>query len=349
MVKSSDMVKSGANRVVSGETAEAVYHGGDLDAARRLFPHAPAEWLDLSTGINAVPYPIGEISPQAWTRLPERQAVGALEGAAAAAYGANPDQVVTAPGTQALIQWLARLTPARSVAILGFTYGEHERVWSEAGAQVKIVDDLPALARADVAVVVNPNNPDGRLVPAGALLDLAVALARRGGTLVVDEAFVDVLAPPASLAPRLPEQGVVILRSFGKTYGLAGLRLGFALASVDLAPRLRSALGPWAVCGPAVEIGGRALADRRWLAETTKRLQGEAARLDAMLRGAAFEIIGGTPLYRLARCADAARRFERLGEAGVLVRPFPARPDWLRFGIPHSSKDWARLEAVLKP
>lgn len=324
-----------------------VYHGGDLGAARVRFPAAPAEWLDLSTGVNAVPYPVVEVSPQAWARLPEKQSIAALEAAAAEAYGARRDQIVAAPGTQALISWLAHLLPARSVAILGFTYGEHERVWREAGAQVTIADDLAALAQADVAVVVNPNNPDGRLVSPGALLDLSAALALRDGTLVVDEAFIDVLPPQASVASRLPERGAVILRSFGKTYGLAGLRLGFAIGPVDFAVRLRSVLGPWQVSGPAVEIGTRALADRDWLVRTTRRLHAETARLDALLRKAGFTFVGGTPLFRLVECADAARWFQRLGEAGILVRRFPVRPDRLRFGIPHAEKDWARLEAAL--
>jgi cobalamin biosynthesis protein CobC len=179
------MTRGVPNQTVLGDASqEPLYHGGDLEAARRLFPSAPAAWLDLSTGINVVPYPIGEIPPRAWGRLPEKHAVGALESIAAAAYGGGPDQVVAAPRTQALLHWLARLTPTWSVAILGFTYGEHERVWRQAGARVGTVDDLAALALADVAIVVNPNSPDGRLVSADALLDLSAALARRSGTLI---------------------------------------------------------------------------------------------------------------------------------------------------------------------
>jgi cobalamin biosynthetic protein CobC len=323
------------------------YHGGDIAAARRHFPAAPEPWIDLSTGINPEPYPVGDLPLSAWARLPEPAAVAGVEAAAAAAYGAvSADAVVAAPGTQAVIQWLPRLVPARRVGILGPTYAEHERSWRAAGREVAVVGSLADLAGFDAAIVVNPNNPDGRLVPAA---DLAAASAAMppGGCLVVDEAFMDVVSPGESLVPVLPPRGAVVLRSFGKTFGLAGLRLGFAVASPDLALSLRAALGPWAVSGPAAAIGRRALADRAWLSGAVARLERDAARLDASLRRAGFGIVGGTPLYRLASHDDAEGWFERLGRAGILVRPFVERPAWLRFGLPGEDVAWARLAAAL--
>ncbi|MGO9356436.1 MAG: threonine-phosphate decarboxylase CobD [Xanthobacteraceae bacterium] len=343
------MAQSVANQSAAGKPAQGIYHGGNLHAAREMFPHAPAPWIDLSTGINPVPYPIGSISPDAWARLPEPQAIAALEAAAASAYGVpSQHQVVAAPGTQALIQWLPRLVAARDVAILGPTYGEHERVWRQAGAKVAIGDEVSSLTDADVAVVVNPNNPDGRVLPVQRLLELADTLAQHGGALVVDEAFVDVLPPGISLAPQLPRGRTIVLRSFGKAYGLAGLRLGFALAAPDFAADLRAALGPWAISGPAAEIATRALQDRAWLAATAARLATEAERLDDLLRRAGFQPIGGTPLFRLVQHAQAANWFARLGEAGILVRPFPAQPQWLRFGIPNAPEHWQRLQRALE-
>ena len=242
-------------------------HGGNLAAARARFKGAPEPWLDLSTGINPIPYPIPPIPAAAWTRLPEADAVAALEAAAARAYGAaDPATVVAAPGTQALIQLLPRLIPARDVRILGFTYAEHARCWSRQGATVKTVDRPVGLAGADVAVIVNPNNPDGRLVAPDGLAGLARQTPRT--TFVLDEAFADVLGPAASLVPKLPAKAV-ILRSFGKTYGLAGLRLGFAVTSRPLAERLREAIGPWAVSGAAIAIGAAALGDNAWLNEAS--------------------------------------------------------------------------------
>jgi cobalamin biosynthetic protein CobC len=335
-----------ANR--EAETALA-YHGGGLSAARRRFPEAPEPWLDLSTGVNARPYPVGDLSAEAFARLPEASAIAALEAAAARAFGLSERaEIVAAPGTQSLIQLFPRLVAARDVAVLDFTYAEHESVWASAGAKVITVSRLGALASADVAVVVNPNNPDGRLVEAAPLLSLAQKMGERGKTLVVDEAFIDLLPPEASLAALLPAPGLIVLRSFGKTYGLAGVRLGFALCDSVTAARLRGALGPWAVSGAAVEIGRKAYADAPWREQSAARLAQSCARLDDVLRGGGFDIVGGAPLFRLARHPRAQAIFRRLGAGGILTRPFVARPEWLRFGIPQDERDFERLEAILR-
>jgi cobalamin biosynthetic protein CobC len=200
----------------------------------------------------------------------------------------------------------------------------------------------------DVAIVVNPNNPDGRIISRAALLDLHARLARHAGVLIVDEAFADFDAKKESLAPSLPTSRAVVLRSFGKAYGLAGLRLGFALASPDMVPSLRAALGPWPVSGPAIAIGIRALADSDWREAMRARLGGDAARLDALLHGAGWRIIGGTRLFRLAAHADARASFDRLLVAGILTRPFVDAPDRLRFGIPGDENAWERLATALR-
>ena len=325
------------------------YHGGNINGARLLFPNAPEPWTDLSTGINPLPYPIGAIAPNAWAKLPELSDVAALESAARTAYGAGPStEIVAAPGTQALLQWLPRIFPAQRVGILGFTYEEHERCWRAGGAEVTTVAALSDLLAFDVGVVVNPNNPDGRIYPPEILAETAVSLAGHGRLLVVDEAFMDALGRRNSLVPGLPEAGALVLRSFGKIYGLAGLRLGFAAASPAVGAMLRRAIGPWAVSGPALEIGQRALMDEAWLTTTVARLRNEAARLDRLLQAAGFEIVGGTPLFRLAQHKDAVLWFEQLGRAGILTRPFDAKPDWLRFGIPHAAEHWDRLEAAMR-
>ncbi|MEJ0053059.1 MAG: threonine-phosphate decarboxylase CobD [Methylovirgula sp.] len=335
---------------IEGEDG-AVYHGGDLGAARSLFPDAPTPWLDLSTGINATPYPTEAFSQDALTRLPDAHALMRLLTAAASAYGARDmQQIVAAPGTQALIQWLPKLFPARRVAILGFGYQEYPTLWRAAGAEAFVTDDVADLTSpgVDVAIVVNPNNPDGRLIDPQNLAEIATRLARRGGLLIVDEAFMDLIPPGTSLIPLLPERGALVLRSFGKAYGLAGIRLGFAITGFDLAEKLRTALGPWAVSGPAIEIGATALADKDWLVNAAARLAQLAARLDALLTAAGFSILGGTPLFRLARHQHAAQWFQKFGRHGILTRPFPERPDWLRFGLPGAEADWARLAEALK-
>lgn len=271
-----------------------------------------------------------------------------MEEAARLAYCVPDDcQVVATPGTQAIIGMIPRLWPARRVGILGFTYSEHERAWNGAGARVTIVEQLAELRSADAAVVVNPNNPDGRLIAAEDLGALARSLTEHGGLLVVDEAFCDFLEPSASLVPVMPRSGALVLRSFGKTFGLPGLRLGFAVTSAAIAERLRAVLGPWPVSGAAIEIGKKALVDTAWLAASRERLRVDSATLDAILDTAGFGPSGGTPMFRLVEHADAAQKFEALGRAGILVRRFESRPTWLRFGIPGDDPSRARLRAAI--
>lgn len=324
--------------------AQGLPHGGDLDTARRLYPHAPLPWLDLSTGINSWPYPVGPIPREAWRRLPDASSLRALREAAAGCYGApDPACVAAAPGTQALIQLLPRLRPPGRVLVQSPTYGEHARCWALAGHQVAAVPDLGPKT-ADACVLVNPNNPDGRRHPPELLLDWAARLSRRGGWLVVDEAFADVV-PETSVAGHAGAPGLVVLRSFGKFYGLAGVRLGFLLAAPALAARVADWLGPWAIPGPAIAVGCRALADRAWADAMRARLAGMARALDRLLTGAGLEVIGGTDLFRLARHPDAQALAGSLAQAGIWVRRFPDRPDLLRFGLP--GRGMARLERAL--
>jgi cobalamin biosynthesis protein CobC len=324
------------------------YHGGALEVARRLAPNAPKPWIDLSTGINPHAYPLPDLEPESWTRLPESGALAKLEAVAARRYGAAAGSVVAGPGSQALIQALSRILPDEAIGALGPTYSGFASGFGATGARFVEVNRLEELDGFDVAIVVNPNNPDGRFTPRAALLDLHERLAGREGTLIVDEAFADFDAESESLAPMLPTNRVVVLRSFGKAYGLAGLRLGFALASPDLVAPLRAALGPWPVSGPAIAIGVRALADLDWLEATRARLGQDAARLDLLLQNAGWRIIGGTSLFRLAARADARAAFEQLLTAGILARPFADAPDRVRFGIPADETAWERLATALR-
>ncbi len=318
-------------------TAEPLPHGGDLGAIRRRFPDAPEPWIDLSTGINPVPYPVVDLAAETWSRLPTRQQERALVEAAAVQYGVrDPATIVAAPGTQALIQLLPRLVARSRVAVLGPTYEEHAHCWARQGHDVAIVSDFE---RADVTIVVNPNNPTGKLLP-------PEMLRHDRGLLIVDEAFVDFLAPSASLSGNLPVN-TVVLRSFGKAYGMAGVRLGFAIAEKRIADRIRDELGPWAVSSPALEIGRRALADSAWLQTAAVRLAADRRRLDALLVSAGCKILGGTPLFCLAHHPDAGRLIEKLGRRGIHVRRFAHEPQWLRFGLPTGEIEFVRLGAAL--
>jgi cobalamin biosynthetic protein CobC len=239
------------------------------------------------------------------------------------------------------------VSPGRAV-VIGPTYGEFTRATRIAGHEVTVVHELGQCDTAKLVMLANPNNPDGRLFERAELLALAAALRRRGGILVVDEAFMDTQPAGTSVAADVGCGNLVVLRSFGKFFGLAGLRLGFALAGPATARRLRAALGPWAVSGPAIAVGAKALADADWIEQTRNRLAKAAARLDGILAKAGWEIAGGTSLFRLTRVAAARAWFFRLGRAGIIVRTFSDQPRWVRFGLPGAEADWQRLQAALQ-
>jgi cobalamin biosynthesis protein CobC len=332
----------------SAPPLEPLAHGGELAAARRLFPGAPEPFIDLSTGINPHPYPLPALPNEIFARLPDRASVRELADIAARAYGApSADHVAPAPGTQILLPHVAALAAPGRAAILRTTYAEHARAAVLAGHRVAEVPDAEQLRQADLAVVVNPNNPDGRIVDKTILLGVADGLRQRGGILVVDESFADVAAPDIGLAGDLERDNIVVLRSFGKFYGLAGLRLGFALAAPHLVNRIEAVLGPWAVAGPAIEVGRTALADNEWRQRTLDRLAADAKRLDKLLAGAGLAVIGGTSLYRLTQSPNPSELFNRLGNAGILVRRFAEEPHWLRWGLPSDENTWQRLTGVL--
>jgi len=323
-------------------------HGGGLAAARRLFADAPEPFLDLSTGINPYSYPLPQLPPDLFTRLPDPDALAAIAGVAAESYAApSGAHVVPALGTQILLPLVAALVAPGSAAVVTPTYREHARAAALAGHRVSEIANLEAARDALLVIVSNPNNPDGRLFGKGELIAVAKRLARRGGLLIVDEAFMDVGPSDASLAGEVGRHAIAVLRSFGKFFGLAGVRLGFALAAPQLAMRLAAKLGPWPVSGPALAIGATALADSSWIEETRKRLIATADRLKTILSAAGLEIVGGTTLYQLARMPAATDLFHHLGRAGILVRNFPEQPSWLRFGLPATEAAWARLQIAM--
>ncbi len=327
---------------------DGVEHGGQLDAARRLFPDAPEPFIDLSTGINPNPYPLPPLAAELFARLPEIDALTSLAAIAAKAFGApSAAHIIAAPGTQILLPLVAGLVRPGRAAIVAPTYSEHARAAALAGHSVAEIGALDAFGDAALVVVTNPNNPDGRLFSKDDLIGVARRLQARGGLLVVDEAFMDAGPLDFSLATEVARGNIVVLRSFGKFFGLAGLRLGFALAAPPLAARLAARLGPWAVSAPALVVGTQALADQAWIEATRHRLAQTAQRLDAILCGSGLDIIGGTTLFRLAHTRTANQLFRHLGRAGILLRMFRDYPAWLRFGLPGAEPDWQRLQIAM--
>jgi cobalamin biosynthetic protein CobC len=313
------------------------------------FPDAPEPIVDLSTGVNPHPYPIGDIGAEVFARLPEPAALARLASIAAAFYGApSPKHVVAAPGSQVLMAMIADLVPKGRAAILGPTYAEHARVAALCGHEVSAVESVGRLGEASLAVVVNPNNPDGRVVSREKLMAVAGRTTRDGGVLVLDEAFMEVGSEGTSLASCVDLAPIAVLRSFGKFFGLSGLRLSFAVTSRERAAQLRARLGPWPVSRPAISIGSAALADRAWIAEMRSTLSAASERLTGLLQTSGFTTIGRTDLFCLVKTEDAQQVFETLGQAGIFVRRFNEYPQLLRFGLPGNEKEWRRLSDALQ-
>ncbi len=303
-------------------------HGGDLGHARQAFGEPEGGWIDLSTGVNPWPWPAPPVSLDVLTRLPSDAARADLVGAAKRAFGAR--RALPVPGAQAAIQHLPFCLPPDDVAVVSPTYNEHAPAWEAAGHRVRLVA-VPE--PAGILVVTNPNNPDGRCWQPEALRAIDCGLS------VVDESFVDP-TPELSLAGC---DHIVVLRSFGKFYGLPGLRLGFALGPDIVLDRLEARLGPWSVSGPALAIGIHAYRDESWAAGMRIRLQQAAARFDEVLAARGFEPLGGTPLFRFAAGEDGVTRF---AQQGLWVRRFPDMPGRIRLGLPPNEDAWERLARV---
>lgn len=313
------------------------WHGGGIEAARQHF--GDGEWIDLSTGINPHPWPVASDMAFDWQRLPGTQALARLEAVAAAFFGVEPRLVCAVPGTEIGLRLIGALVdgPAQHVAPGYRTHGA-----MVAGSDP--IDWHEAQGATGTLILANPNNPDGRAVPAGAMRDL---LARRDGWLLVDEAFADA-DPALSIAASVEDaRKLVVFRSFGKFFGLAGVRLGFVLGPDTIVAALRERLGAWPLSAAAIAIGTAAYTDTDWIADTRQRLPRDAAALDAMLARRGFRPIGACPLFRLIETGDAHAQFERLARRAILTRPFADRPRWLRIGLPADADALARLDAAL--
>lgn len=323
-----------------------ILHGGDVADLLSRHPDAPRPLIDLSTGINPWPYP-ADIAEEALTRLPQRATEEACRDAMAAYLSTRPESILLTPGTQIAISLLPFLIKKSRIDIAVPTYGEHAPGWKAAGHEVKetprgkIQDE-----DADILILTNPNNPDGAETIPAALHALAKRQAERGGFLILDEAFADV-SSHLSLAAHAGEEGLIILRSFGKFFGLAGLRLGGVLAPPAILEKLKAALGPWPVSGPALAVGAAAYGDADWISATRDKLKDEAAGLDSILDRAGLHVIGGTPLFRLAAHPAAQTVHTRLADAGLHVRRFEYDKTWLRFGLPPDAAAKERLIAAL--
>lgn len=321
-----------------------IEHGGRLREAAAHYAIALHEWLDLSTGINPHGWPVPALPMAAWARLPEEG--DGLEEAARDYYGAP--HVLPVAGSQAALQALPRLRSPSRVGVLHPGYLEHGHWWRRAGHEVRLLGPQQMHQRSrpfDVLVLSNPNNPTGCRFELELLFEWHSRLAAGGGWLVVDEAFIDA-TPGASLAPFSQRPGLIVLRSLGKFFGLAGARVGFVLAAAKLLSALREQLGPWTVAGPSRWVAQQALEDRRWQADTRERLMDASRRLSGSLARHGLKPSGNTALFQWVRTRDASTIQDALARRGIWVRLFDD-PASVRFGLPGSEGAWQRLEKAL--
>lgn len=306
-------------------------HGGGVDAAVARWGGTRDGWLDLSTGINPVPYPVGEISALAWNSLPDTGAMERLISAARSFWNVPEEcAILPANGASALISRLPEIT-GRGAYIPAPTYNEYKAAFEGAD---KLGDGSEA---SGTHIYVHPNNPDGKLWSA--------AVAEGHALTVIDESFCDV-CPEQSHVKLAANEGVVVLKSFGKFWGLAGLRLGFMIGRPELIAEMKKLQEPWSVNGPALEIGARALTDHKWANATRARLAQGADRLDNLMTGKGAKVVGGTTLFRLYEVDDAAAWQDKLAQGHVWSRIFPYSKTWIRLGLP-APDGWEQLEAAL--
>ncbi len=319
-------------------------HGGRLRAAAKQYSIPLNEWVDLSTGINPNGWPVPPLEAAIWNRLPE-EGDGLME-VASDYYGTT--QLLAVAGSQAAIQSLPKLRKKSRVAIISPCYAEHEQAWRQAGHEVFTVtsDEVEdGLDQFDVVVVINPNNPTGELHNAKKLRGWHQQLSKKGGWLVVDEAFMD--SGTESVIQKQMPVGLIILRSLGKFFGLAGVRVGFLAADKALLTETEALLGPWTVSGPSREVARRALEDHNWQRMNYKRLLSESKRLTELLSDCGLTPYGGTVLFQQVESVQARTIFEKLAQNGILTRLFK-QPARVRFGLPKDALSWHRLEEALK-
>lgn len=319
-------------------------HGGRLRQAAQRYNIPLSNWLDLSTGINPHGWPVPAIPTECWQRLPEDD--DALL-AAAEAYYQNTSLLPVA-GSQAAIQSLPLLRAACRVGVMHPAYAEHAASWQKAGHRLQIIaaeNIASKLAELDVLILINPNNPTGKLWQPAQLLEWHAQLSNRGGWLIVDEAFMDEM-PEYSLSAQSVRPGLIVLRSIGKFFGLAGIRCGFTIAEPSLLQALNECLGPWTISHPGRYVAAKALSDQAWQQQASLYLTRSSQRLKQLLTESGLPPDGGCGLFQWLKTDAAAQLHEHLARQGIYTRLFH-EPCSLRLGLPKHESDWQRLKKAL--
>ena len=334
-------------------------HGGNIPWASKQFAIPENQWIDLSTGISPWHYPISTLSPRYFQQLP--YATTQLYQAAANYYGCPAEYLRAVPGSQYAIEQLPTLFAPQKIALPTWGYSEHQKAWQAQGSEIIHYTNHSELLQLlnqqaiPYALIIRPNNPSAAFFTIEQVKQVEVLLQQKYPNkhlLILDEAFID-LYPQASFIRHPPGPRTVVLRSVGKFFGLAGIRLGFVCAQPALLQRLQAKLGQWLINGPSVGIGQQLFQDKPWAQQQRLRIRQQNKQLQQCLLQAGLP----APLHSAGLFTSVfgepekfLQIFIQLAKAGVLVRYFPHPTQaCLRFGLPgqHQQACFTRIKGLL--
>ncbi|MEP2979564.1 MAG: threonine-phosphate decarboxylase CobD [Lentilitoribacter sp.] len=319
-------------------------HGGNLERAIQTYGGSRSDWIDISTGISPFIAPIPDLDLSSWHRLPERAVVSELAEIAKKYYASKQNCLVTS-GSQFLINHLPDLLQG-DVGIVGPTYGEYAGAFARNNRSYTALSSIDDIGDVRSLVLANPNNPDGRLYSQDELCVLAKVLKQRDGYLVVDEAFCDV-CEKASMLMTDPIENLIVLKSFGKFFGLAGARIGFVFAHNEVLSRIKYLQGPWSVSGPSISVARHVLTRDGIHCELLKKISSRHGQFIQMLGRTGLKIAGGTKLFTLIEHESAANLHEHLLVEKILTRKFDYNASWLRLGLTCNEEEDLRLQQAI--
>ena len=317
-----------------------IHHGGDIDLAIKKYGGEREDWIDLSTGINGTSYPWQQSIKFELRNLPSNKLLVNLERAASAAYKvAENTETAAVSGAQQIISLLPIcLKSYNSVAILGPTYNEYEKAFKSSGIKAQTVSEVSKLSSSDIAIIVNPNNPTGKVIAEEILDDLS----KKVRILIIDESF------KTFSSRRIQKfENVIQINSLGKFFGLAGVRLGFVSGPSDFIKSVRRMLGPWPISSIAAEIGTIALNDNTWISEMEKILLEGSNVLHKACSTKNWKLVGKTNLFHTYATSSSLEVEKQFAAHYIWIRTFDYSETWVRLGIPTSKYEWTRVRQAL--
>ena len=311
-------------------------HGGDLSDAVRV-NRKIKKWIDLSTGINPNAYNDFNIDKTVYSHLPSGNQLAELMSIARGYYNLNQEIKICAyQGAQGVINILPNIVNKNihdTIQILTPTYTEHYRVWNDHGFKIRLVTNIENELDPSIPfVLVNPNNPDGKLFQPKYLEELWERIRKAGGFLILDESFMDG-TPDMSFRFDNCRDNVIVIRSFGKFFGLPGLRLGFVYGDNHYINKVSSLVGPWPISSSSLLIARKAMLDTVWISATITDLKMKSTALSNFLHDQKLKTVGDCYFFKTIELDNASQMHKALANHGIWTRIFNYNQKWLRMGL----------------